>query len=289
MRLDGECKGCLYKSQLKKVEGTQTDGVKVEKFKDGVKALCENPPEDYCAPLLMRDIDLLHRKIFGIGLDYSKEKSFFNKTLLSMEDELYSRIIASIDPIKEGLKFAMTSNYIDFARLSNLDGESVKLVISASERASVDSPTLDKFKSKLKTENSLLYLHDNCGEIVLDKILIRVIKKLYPHISVTSVVRGYPIINDVTEADAEEVGLSSVSKVIANGAGVPGTFLKEVSPEVIRLLKQSGVVISKGLGNLETLYGEGFSIFYAFNCKCSHIAEQFALPLWSAAFIYSEQ
>lgn len=286
MQLDNECKGCLFKSQLNKVEREQTDKSRFEVFKEKVKILCENPPENYCAPLLMRDIDSCHREIFGCGIDYSLEKSLFNNLLLNMEQELYLKICSSPDPIEEALKFAMTSNYIDFARLSNLDGNAVNSVIAASVKASVDKAVLNKFKEKLKTAKTVCYLHDNCGEIVLDKILIRVIKSLYPQISVTSVVRGSAIINDVTEYDAEEVGLYSVANVIGNGTNVPGTFLREISSEVIKLLKESDIIISKGLGNLETLYGEGFHAFYAFNCKCNHIAERFSLPLWSAAFIY---
>lgn len=285
MKLDKECRSCLFKSQLKKVEREQTDKTKLEEFKSAVKELCESAPEDFCAPLLMRGIDLKHREVFGCGIDYSREKSQFNRLLLNMEDELYNRVTSSPDPLEEALKFAMASNYIDFARLSDLNEDSVGLVLSAAEHASADGATLDSFKNKLQTAKTLCFLHDNCGEIVLDKILIRVIKSIYPQIAVTSVVRGKPIINDVTLHDAQEVGLDRVASVADNGTDIPGTYLKEVSPRTLKLLEESGVIISKGLGNLETLYGGGYGIFYAFNCKCAHIAERFNLPLWSAAFI----
>lgn len=275
MLLDEECKGCLFNSQLKKVEREQGAGEKLESFKKGVRALCQNPPEAYCAPLLMRDIDRLHREIFGCGIDYSKEKKLFNGKLSGMEEELYSKIKSSRDPLKEAVKLAMAANYIDFARISDLDESAVSLVIEAGGRAEPDQNTLNSLKNKLKTAKTLCYLHDNCGEIVLDKLVIRIIKELYPQIRVTSVVRSFPIINDVTEEDAEEVGLAAYAEVIGNGTGIPGTYLKEVSREVLTLLRESDIVISKGLGNLETLYGEGYSIFYSFNCKCKHIAERF--------------
>lgn len=285
MKLDYECRGCLYNSQMKKVEREQSDAAKLEKFKKRVKALCDNPPERYCAPLLMRDINDLHREIFGAGIDYSREKHAFNLKLLSMEEELYARVINSPDPVGEGLKFAMAANYIDFARLSDLNEDSVNAVLSAAERARADEGELEKLKSGLKSAKTLCYLHDNCGEIVLDKILIRAIKALYPAISVTSVVRGFPIINDVTLDDAREVGLTDICKVVGNNSGIPGTYLDEISDEVKNLLSASDVVISKGLGNLETLYGEGYKIFYAFNCKCAHISKQFGYPLWSAVLV----
>lgn len=109
MLLDEECKGCLYNSQLKKVEKEQGAGERFEDFKRGVKTLCQNPPAEYCAPLLMRDIDRLHRKIFGCGIDYSREKHLFNSKLLQMEEELYLQIKTSADPIYEAMKLAMAA------------------------------------------------------------------------------------------------------------------------------------------------------------------------------------
>lgn len=285
MKLDNECRACLYKSQLKKVETMQGGGERYEKFRQGVKALCDNPPETYCAPLLARDINLLHLKIFGEIIDYSKEKSLFNSKLLSLEPQLYSLIMSAPDPLKEALKYAMAANYIDFARMCDLNEDSIDTVIAAAQRAEADGAVLNSFKKKLEKSETLCYLHDNCGEIVPDKILIRVILSLYPKIKVTSVVRGKPVINDVTVEDAYEVGLENYAKVIANGADIPGTYLKEISKEALAAIEKSDTVISKGLGNLETLYGEGYGIFYAFTCKCGHISKQFGVPLWSSVFL----
>lgn len=286
MKLDKECKSCLYNSQLKKVEREQSDGRRLKLFKDGVRALCKEPPADYCAPLLMRDIDAIHRKIFGCGIDYSREKKMFNQKLLTLEEELSNRIFSSAKPLKEALKFAMASNYIDFARLCELDESSISVVIAAAEKAEVNPQNLERFETALANSRSLLYLHDNCGEIVLDKILIKLIKRLKPSMQITSVVRGKPIINDVTAEDAKQVGLEKYARVIDNGTNVPGTYLKEISSELKNLLRTSEVIISKGLGNLETLYGEGYKIFYAFNCKCAHIAQRFGAKLWESVFVY---
>lgn len=288
MLLYEECKSCLYNSQIKKVEREQTDAAKLENFRRGVKLLCKSPPADYCAPLLMRDIDALHKSIFGAGIDYSREKSLFNTLLLKTEEELYGRIISSPDPLCNALKHAMTANFIDFARLADLNEGAAEAVIAAASRAAVDGAALASLKDKLSRESRLCFLHDNCGEIVLDKILIRVIKALYPHVTVFSVVRGGAIINDATLADAEEVGLGAYARVFDNGTNIPGTCLKELSAKALSLLDGSGVIISKGLGNLETLYGNGYNVFYAFTCKCAHIAARFGAPLWSSVFTEEE-
>lgn len=274
---------------MKKVERSQTDANKLGEFKAGVKALCQNPPKDYCSPLLMRDINRLHARIFGSGIDYSREKKLFNSKLLEMEEELYGRITASADPLCEALKFSMASNYIDFARLADLNEDAIAQVVIGAERACPDKTALAGLKAKLKKAKTLCFLHDNCGEIVLDKILIRVIKELYPQVSVISVVRGSAVINDVTEEDAKDVGLYGVAEVIPNGSDAPGTYLKEVTPRLLNLLKTADAVISKGLGNLETLYGEGLDIFFSFTCKCQHISSRFGVPMWSAVLIEEQK
>lgn len=269
---------------MKKAEAEQRDKNKLAEFKSGVKKLCQNAPQTYCAPLLMRDINGLYCKIFGKDLDYSREKALFNGKLLSLEEKIFDKVKADKNPLKRALKFAMAANYIDFARLSGLNENAVSYVLEAAEKAEPDITAFEKLKSLLKSAKSLCYLHDNCGEIVLDKIFIRTVKSLYPEIKVYSVVRGLPIINDVTPKDAASVRLDLYAEIVDNGTGVPGTYLKEVSPRVKELLSSCDITISKGLGNLETLYGEGYPVFYCFMCKCEHIAKRFNSPLWSAVF-----
>lgn len=286
MTLDEECKSCLYNSQLKKVERSVSDSDKLEEFKTRVRMLCNEPPADYCAPLLMRDIDGVHRDIFGCGIDYSAEKRMFNSAVLKLEDGLYGRIMSAPDPLSEGIKYAAASNYIDFAKLSDLNEGSIAVVEHAAQKADPSPATLALLKERLSAAKTLLYVHDNCGEVVFDKILIRAISALYPQIEVTSLVRGGEIINDATRADADFIGLEKYARVEDSGAAIPGTYLKEISLRALALFKNSDVIISKGLGNLETLYGEGYDIFYIFMCKCEHIARRFGLKQWQTAFVH---
>ena len=286
MTLDEECKGCLYNSQLKKVERSESDKDKIEEFKARVRSLCENPPKAYCAPLLMRDIDGVHRAIFGHGIDYSAEKAMFNSAVLKMEEGLYGAIISSPDPLCSAIKYAAAANYIDFAKLSDLNAGSIKKAEEAAAKTIPDEKTLAELKERLSRARTLLFVHDNCGEVVFDKILIRTIKALYPDIFVTSLVRGGEIINDATRVDAKFIGLEKYARVEDSGAAIPGTYLKEISKSALSLFEKSDVIISKGLGNLETLYGEGYDIFYIFMCKCLHIAERFGMAQWQTAFVH---
>ena len=288
MQLDNECRQCLYESQLKKVIKMHGENATTELFRRDVRALCDTAPESSCAPLLMRDIDGIYRSIFGKGIDYSEEKNLFNRALLNIEDKLLTQIVDSEEPLKEAVKYAMAANYIDFARLSDLNEDSVKEVISAAERTVVDEETYLKLKDKILNADTMCYLHDNCGEIVLDKIFIRTATMLNPRLRCVSVVRGGEIINDATRRDADMVGLGKFSYVFENGAAIPGTYLKECNLLTSAFIRNSDVVISKGLGNLETLYGSGNGIFYMFMCKCSHIARRFSKNLWETALITDE-
>lgn len=285
MKLYDECRDCLYNSQLKKVEAMHGDDERVQAFKEAVRALCDGAPQSSCAPLLMRAIDGVHNAIFGGVIDYSAEKESFNTALLNLEEDIYARMSDAADPVMEGIKYAMAANYIDYARISDFGDDSIAEVMSAAQRSDVDDGIYSLFTQKLKRAYTLVYLHDNCGEIVLDKLLIRAIKAAYPRIKVISVMRGGAIINDVTRADAKSVGLDKLAYVIDSGAAIPGTYLPETNALTRAFIANADVVISKGLGNLETLYGNLGSAFYMFMCKCNHIAENFGKELWQTAFV----
>ena len=285
MQLYDECRDCLYNSQLKKVTAMHDGDCRLQSFKEGARALCDGAPDSSCAPLLMRGIDGVHRAIFGGIIDYSAEKHAFNGALLRLEDQIMRRILRSPEPLKEGIKFAMAANYIDYARLSDLNGDSIGEVFAAADRSSVGGDVYDEFVRRLALAKTLVYLHDNCGEIVLDKLLIRVVRRAFPRVRVISVVHGGAIINDVTRADAAEVGLERCAVVVDSGAAIPGTYLPETNCLTRAFLKNADVIISKGLGNLETLYGSLGGAFYMFMCKCEHIAGRFGKNLWETAFV----
>ncbi len=281
-----ECKDCLLSSQMKKAV-KQFGRERAEIFKTEAIKLAEKSPSEYCAPLLMRDFDALARKLFGEGLNYAEEKKLFNAAMLAIEGELYAKVASADNPIKEAVKLAMAANFIDFTKISAFDDSAVAAVLQAAERANPDGVTLEKLQSELAAANTLVYLHDNCGEIVLDKILIRVIKERYPQITVYSVVRGGAIINDVTAEDAAQAGLGGFATVVENGAAIPGTYLKEINAYTKSLLKSADVIISKGLGNLETFSGEGYSVYYMLMAKCAHMAERFSVNLMDTV-LYKE-
>ena len=136
------------------------------------------------------------------------------------------------------------------------------------------------FRKDLSAASHLVYLTDNCGEIVLDKLVIILLKELCPELDITVIVRGFPVINDATMEDAQDIGLAELTTVIGNGSEVGGTWLPHISSEAREALESADLIIAKGQGNYETLHDCGLNIYYLFLCKCKWFQYQFnAKPL----------
>ena len=126
---------------------------------------------------------------------------------------------------------------------------------------------------ELEKGGRLLYLTDNAGEIGLDRIFAEAMAEKYPGLEITFCVRGGPAANDATREDAAAVGIPF--PVIDNGNLVPGTVIELLSEEAKRAMDEADVILSKGQGNVETLLGCGYNIYYAFLVKCPLFMERF--------------
>jgi uncharacterized protein with ATP-grasp and redox domains len=158
---------------------------------------------------------------------------------------------------------------------------------SAPDRIPADSPAYLSLKEKLATASSLTLLTDNCGEVVMDKLLVMTLRRLYPDLAVTVLFRGAPVLNDVTLEDARQVGFDALDgvTVMSNGDRLAGTALHRVSQEAYNAVTGADVVISKGQGNLETLQGCGLPVYYVFLCKCKLFADRFGVPVYTGMLL----
>ena len=185
-----------------------------------------------------------------------------------MAQELYPSLIDEVerakDPLLSAVRLAVAGNVIDYGVPHTFDIEREIEECLEKDFAVFD---YDELRSALSKAKVILYILDNAGEIVFDKILVSEIKK-----DVVCAVRGRPIINDVTMRDAEEVGLDMISKVISSGSDVPGTIPEEATPEFRQIYEKADVIISKGQGNYETLADEKKPIFFIFKAKCPVVA-----------------
>ena len=124
-----------------------------------------------------------------------------------------------------------------------------------------------------------------CGEIVLDKLFLKELKKRFPHLELCVMVRGEEVLNDATLEDAETVGLHNVARVIPNGNGVGGTVENMLQGEAKEVLEQADIILSKGQANFETLNGCGRNIYYSFLCKCDWFSGRFQVERNTGMFL----
>nr|MDA3843302.1 ARMT1-like domain-containing protein [Candidatus Kapabacteria bacterium] len=158
----------------------------------------------------------------------------------------------------------------DFGTQKEID---IKDVYKKSESTLFEIDGRRHLQSDIKNSDMILYLGDNCGEIVFDKLLISTIKKEFPDKKIIFAVRSAPIINDITIEDAEYVRMSELAEVIANGYDAPGTILEFCSDEFLDIYRNADLIISKGQGNYEGLSDETENIFFLLTAKCDVVAE----------------
>lgn len=204
---------------------------------------------------------------------------------MSVEGEIEDKINASNDKFKTALLYAISGNFIDFGAMESVDEESLFETLDNAENIEINKTEVENLRQEIINAKNLVYLTDNCGEIVLDKLFIKIIKKFNPKIKVDVIVRGQTVLNDCTIEDAKEIDMYSVADVISNGTAIAGTCLNRISIEAKNLIDTADIIISKGQGNFETLHHCGKNIYYLFLCKCKMFAERFDVKQFSGIII----
>lgn len=218
--------------------------------------------------------DLL-REYYDVGPDRLKEeKEFSNRFAMERREKIHSRVMEMEDPVYGALQYAVMGNYIDFSALQGeVDYDQLDGLLDKATELELDKVAYHRFCKELEAGKSLLYLTDNAGEIALDRILAEEIHKRYPHVQITFCVRGKPAFNDALREDAEFVGIPF--PVIDNGTNVGGTPIDRIGAEAKAALDSADVILAKGMGNVESMYGCGYNVYYAFLVKCERLIQVF--------------
>ncbi len=288
MKAQKACMDCLRKKQEKRVAGF-SDGDKKRRYLDEVEEILCRFGKMESSPALSERIDGLFREFWGETKDFSEEKRLYNRLLLDREEEFFRQAEQNADPIGAALRLAVAGNYIDTAAVENVNETTLALLLERAETAALPEKEVAAFTADLAKAKRLTYLTDNAGEIVLDKVLLRVIRKRFPNLSVTVVVRGANVDNDASMEDAKEVGLTALFSCVGNGNAAPGTVLDRLSEEAKEAVFGADVLLAKGQANFESLYGEGLSPYYLFLCKCEHFTDRFGLSRFGAVFANEER
>ena len=276
-RLHPECVSCMTKVHLGKCPKDFPEEKKVEYMQKVLKIIAEAPAK-YGAPVIVRTINQLQDEMFGIKQEYGQIKQHYNALMMQYENQVLEHMAKSQDSVKTGIQYAMIGNYIDFGARITVTDEQLTELLNNPDRFVIDEKQYAELVEDLENAKKMVYLTDNCGEIVMDKLLISKIKEKYPDLELTVLVRGLEVINDATMEDAVQVGLTKMAEVVPNGSDIAGTWMEEISKEAKAILEEADVIISKGQGNFETLRKCGKNIYYIFLCKCDLFANMFQVP-----------
>ncbi|MFW2366986.1 MAG: damage-control phosphatase ARMT1 family protein [Desulforhopalus sp.] len=206
-------------------------------------------------------------QITGCDDPYLEKKKSSMEEALAHLPELREEIRGKDNELVSAIRFAIAGNIIDFGALETFDIEATL------KRSRTEELAVDHIGAFIDTINTLpkgakvLYLADNCGEIVYDSLLV---ENLFDRgLDMTVAVKEGPIINDALLEDGYSAGLNNFGRIISNGTRCPGTVLEECSPEFLEYFDSADLIISKGQGNFESLSQVKREIFFLLTIKCA--------------------
>ncbi|HEM60785.1 MAG TPA: DUF89 family protein [Chloroflexi bacterium] len=212
--------------------------------------------------------DAIHRLVrekAGEADPYAEAKREATEQALALYPRLKTLVDNASDPLDTALRLSIAGNIIDLAPNRSYDlWQTVERVLK--QPFAIDDSR--EFERALSSADRILYLGDNAGETVFDRVLIEALDR-----PVIYAVKGGPILNDATMKDAIAAGLDQVAELIATGSDAPGTVLRSCSPKFRRLYDRAQMIVAKGQANYETLSGEGERLFFLLQIKCPVIAQ----------------
>ena len=270
MRAYLDCLPCLLNQALKAARAATDDEELHRRVLNSVAnmipelSLGLRPPE-----IAQQGYQLIHQ-ITGNSDPFHKAKVEANRAALALYPRLREIVANSEDPVLTACKLAIGGNSIDLApNFEQVDMDNIVETAAISPLAIND---YHEFQSSINNSRHILYLGDNAGEIVFDRVLIEELHQA-KELEIDFVVRERPIINDVTSDDAMAVGMDRVARIVSSGSDAPATILSQCSSEMLRLYYSADVIIAKGQGNYESLNEEPDNIFFLLRAKCPLLAE----------------
>ncbi len=284
MRTYLDCYPCFLRQTLAALRLITDREEEQKRILDLVMQTLPSLPLAHTPPRIAKTVYEIITRETGVEDPYREIKRTSNRQALAALPELTTIIRQKPDPLRAAASLAISGNLIDFG----VQHEGFKLSNSLQshfpDRFGLDDFSV--FARQLPAVSKLLYIGDNAGEIVADKIFITFMKNAHPQLEVGFAVRGAPIINDVTMDDARQVGMDEVAVLVDSGCRAPALLEEEMSPEMADWFRQATMVIAKGQGNYESLSQTGRDIFFLLQCKCPVVADDLNTPVGSMIFKY---
>jgi hypothetical protein len=231
-------------------------------------------------PAMARELHARLRELTGIADPYRQVKEESTKFALELLPALRHEVARAADPFETIVRLIIAGNVIDFGTNQELLLDDVHRVIAESLSQPLDHAAVIRLHQAMDRAKDILYLGDNCGEIVFDRLLVERYRD-----KITFAVRGGPILNDATREDAVASGLADVVRIIDSGDASPGILLEHCSAEFREAFAAADLVVSKGQGNYETLNDHPRPIVFLLKAKCRVVAQQLGVELGSLIVI----
>ncbi|HID79423.1 MAG TPA: DUF89 family protein [Aquificales bacterium] len=271
MRVYPECIPCLIRQGLNAAEKLKLPEEKLFQIaQSGLKYLTQFNEFHFSPAYYAYHIQREVKRLTGEEDPFKEIKKISNRKALEILNNLNLEEILKEEPLRGALKLSAIGNILDFAILSEEEAFG-KILQLLKKEFTVDD--YESFKKDLKNSQRILILGDNAGEIVFDKVLVKVLKELGKE--VVFVVKGKPILNDATLKEAKEVSMTQLCKVIDNGNDRVGTELSVASEEFLKEWEKADLVISKGQANFESLSSfREKTIYFLLTAKCNPVARE---------------
>jgi len=293
MRTELDCIPCLVRQALDAARfSVREEAAQRRILAEALTMLAADAAQHRSPPQAAQRIHRLVRRASGHDDPYAALKRRSTAVALAALPRLRALVERADDPLDAAVRLAVAANVLDAGmnRAQMEDdfhdavdpGEVVADALEQAARTTLHGDTA-AFRRAVADADSILFLADNAGEIVVDRLLI----ERLPMGRVTVAVRGRPVLNDATREDAAAAGLDPLARVIDNGSDAPGTLLDDCSPQFRQAFAAADVIVAKGQGNYESLSDVPADIFFLFKVKCPLVAVHAGLPEGAHALLRS--
>ncbi len=272
-----DCYPCFLRQALEAARLAGADDEQQRHVLDGVLDLLRHINATRTPPEIGDRVHRLVRQVAGDGDPYRAAKDQSTAEALALYPRLKVLLADADDPLDVAVRLSIAGNIIDLGPSPGYQlWETIERVLA--QPFALDDTAA--FREALSRTDRVLYLADNAGETVFDRLLIEALVE-FLGVTATYVVKGGPVLNDATMDDARAAGIDRVAAVIDTGLDAPGTILDRCSPAFRRAYDAAGLIIAKGQANYETLSEQGSRVFFLLQTHCPVIARDVGVPVGS--------
>ena len=283
MRTYLDCVPCAIRHCLKSVRMATDDETVQERVLREVLAMWQRADWRQSPPAMAQHVHRFIRQVTGVADPYREVKNRYNLLALQMYPGLKGRVDGASDPFEMAVRLSIAGNIIDFGVNATVDQTLVEETIARALTDPLDRDVMQRFEEAIARASTILYLGDNAGEVVFDRLLI----ERMPCEKVTYVVKGSAIIDDALMEDARVAGLTDLVEVIDNGSDAPGTILDACSAAFRRRFERAELIVAKGQGNFESLSDTEKNAFFLLCPKCAVLSRHLGCAIGQLMLVQS--